>query len=149
MYKKILVPLDGSRASEAVLPHVTMLAELMRAEIVLVRVVTTPVFEFSTLDYVPPLSPSETHPDLFAHADGYLQRVAFDLFPSDVKVSHNVMGGPVADAILDTASAIDADLIAMSTHGRGGLTRMVMGSVADEILRRSHVPVLLIRPVNV
>jgi nucleotide-binding universal stress UspA family protein len=57
------------------------------------------------------------------------------------------MGGPIADAILDTAVATDVDLIAMSTHGRGGLARLVLGSVADEVVRRTHVPVLLIRPM--
>lgn len=148
MYKKILVPLDGSETSEAVLPHVSMLAELMHAQVILLRVVTTPIYEFSTVDFVPPLAPSETHPDLFAQADGYLQRVAFDKFPSTVQVIYQVSGGPIADAILDTASGIEADLIAMSTHGRGGIARMVLGSVADEMLRRSHVPVLLIRPHN-
>lgn len=148
MYKKILVPLDGSRASEAVLPHVAKLAEMTDAEIVLLRVVTQPVFELANSDFVPPLSPSETHPDLFSQADGYLQRVAFDLFPGNLNVTYQVMGGPIPDAILDTAAATDVDLIAMSTHGRGGLARMVMGSVADEVVRRAHMPVLLIRPTH-
>lgn len=148
MYKRILVPLDGSKASEAILPQVTKLAEALGAEILLLRVVTTPVFEFANADFVPPLSPSETHPDLYSQADGYLQRVAFDLFPSSVTVTHQVMGGPVPDAILDTANALETDLIAMSTHGRGGLARMVLGSVADEIVRRSHLPVLLVRPTQ-
>ena len=148
MYKKILVPLDGSRASEAVLGHVAKLAEMTGAEIILLRVVTTPVLEFANTDFVPPLSPSDTHPDLFAQADGYLQRVAFDLFPGNLPVTYQVMGGPIAEAILDTTAATDVDLIAMSTHGRGGLARLVLGSVADEVVRPSHVPVLLIRPLH-
>ncbi len=148
MYKKILVPLDGSEASEAVLPHVTTLAQSLNAQVVLLRVVTAPVYEFSRPDFVPPLAPRDTYPDLFAQADGYLQRVAFDMFPSNLQVAYEVSGGPIADSILDMADALDVDLIAMSTHGRGGLARMVLGSVADEIVRRSHLPVLLIRPRN-
>lgn len=148
MYKKILVPLDGSEESEAVLPHVTMLAQAMQAEIVLMRVVTTPLYEFSSADFVPPHSTPTAYPDLFSQADGYMQRVAFDMFPSNVQISYQVTGGPIADAILDMAAAVRADLIAMSTHGRSGISRMVLGSVADEMVRRSHLPVLLVRPDN-
>lgn len=148
MYKKILVPLDGSKESEAVLPHVTMLAQTLNAEVVLLRIVTAPVYEFATTDFVPPVAPQDSHPDLFAQADGYLQRVAFDMFPSNIQVTYQVSGGPIADAILDTAAGIEADLIAMSTHGRSGIARMVLGSVADEMVRRSHLPVLLVRPEN-
>jgi nucleotide-binding universal stress UspA family protein len=146
VYQKILVPLDGSKASEAILPYVTKLAASLGAGIVLLRVVTLPVLEIANTDFVPPLSTSETSPDLYAQAEAYLERIALDYLPSDLQVSHHVMGGGVADAILEDAAATEADLIAMSTHGRGGLARMVMGSVADEIVRRSHLPVLLIRP---
>ena len=148
MLKKILVPLDGSELSETVLPHVSQLAKRIGAEVILLRVVTTPRHEYSFTDltglgmHPAPLAPAE---DLRAQAEGYLQRVAFDYFP-DQNVTFETSGGPTAETILDHATAQEAGMIAMSTHGRGGLARLVMGSVADEIVRLAHIPVLLVRP---
>lgn len=147
MYKKILVPLDGSELSEGVLPHVAALARCTGAQVVLLRVVTQPMYETVFGDTV--LSHTSAPPEesgVRAHADGYLQRVAFDYFANDSHVTYDVTNGPVADSILDYAAGIQADLIAMSTHGRSGLARMVIGSVADELVRRAHLPVLLVRP---
>ncbi len=148
MFKKILVPLDGSRLSEAILPHVSQLAKSSGAEVVLLRVATVQVQAMS-YPGVYPLPPYALAPaperDLHAEAEGYLQRVAFDYFP-DQNVSMQIVGGPTADNILEMASTLGVDLIAMTTHGRSGVSRMVMGSVADEIVRRSHLPVLLLRP---
>jgi nucleotide-binding universal stress UspA family protein len=147
MFKKILVPLDGSETSEAVLPHVVALANCTGAQVVLLRVVTQPMYETvfgdTLLSHTVPL-PEETGSR--AHAEGYLQRVAFDFFHNSKNVTYEVTSGPVAETILDFAVGIEADLIAMSTHGRSGLARMVIGSVADEVVRRSHLPVLLVRP---
>lgn len=146
MYKKILVPLDGSPLAEKVLPHVRALAQCVGAEVVLLRVVPTPTYEAVFADtLLTPAPPNDEH-NARSHAEGYLQRVAFDYFPSEVRVIYEVSSGPVAETILDYASGIEADLIAMSTHGRSGLARLVLGSVADQIVRRSHLPVLLVRP---
>jgi nucleotide-binding universal stress UspA family protein len=148
MFKKILVPLDGSTLSEAVLPHVSQLAKTMGAEVVLLRVVPTQVTTpaYPALYPLPPsafqLAPGR---DMHGEAEGYLQRVAFDYFP-DQNVSLQVAGGPAGDNILETASSLGVDLIAMTTHGRSGLSRIVLGSVADEVVRQSHLPVLLLRP---
>ena len=148
MLKKILVPLDGSERSETVLPHVSQLAKRIGAEVILLRVVTTPRHEYSFTDLSglnmrpAPLTPAE---DLRAQAEGYLQRVAFDYVP-DQNVTFETSGGPTAETILDYATAQEVGMIAMSTHGRGGLARLVMGSVADEIVRLAHIPVLLVRP---
>jgi len=147
MYKKILVPLDGSETSEAVLPHVIALAHCAGAQIVLLRVITQPMYETVFGDTV--LNSAKPSPETAgarAHAEGYLQRVAFDYFEPRDNVVSEVCAGPVAETILDYAAAINADLIAMSTHGRGGLTRMVIGSVADQVVRRAQLPVLLARP---
>lgn len=147
MYRKILVPLDGSEISEAVLPHVATLAQCTGAQVILLRVIAQPVYETVFGDTVvthnaPPVEESGNR----AHAEGYLQRVAFDHFEDTTNVIFEVSGGPIAETILDFATGVEADLIAMSTHGRNGLARMVIGSVADEIVRRSHLPVLLVRP---
>ena len=148
MLKKILVPLDGSKLAEAVLPFVHTLAQSMKAEIVLLRVVTVETYTSMPVPMapvsIPPLRVTPEH-DYYAHAEGYLQRVAFDYFP-DSAVTLQVGGGPITDSILEFAETAGVDLIAMSTHGRSGLSRMVLGSVTDEVVRRSHVPVLLIRP---
>ena len=147
MYKKILVPLDGSETSEAVLPHVAALAQCTGAQVVLLRVVTQPMYETvfgdTVLNHTTPL-PEDT--GTRSHAEGYLQRIAFDYFDNSAQVVFEVCAGPVAETIMDYAAGIDADVIAMSTHGRSGLARMVIGSVADEVVRRSHLPVLLVHP---
>ena len=147
MYKKILVPLDGSETSEAVLPHVAALAECTGARVVLLRVITQPMYETvfgdTVLNHTTPL-PEDT--GTRSHAEGYLQRIAFDYFDNRDQIAYEVCAGPVAETILDYAAGIEADVIAMSTHGRSGLARMVIGSVADEVVRRSHLPVLLVHP---
>lgn len=150
MFKKILIPLDGSTLSESILPHVSQLAKSIGAQVVLLRVVSTPIPEtsYAGLYAMPvPAAPTAPERDPYAEAEGYLQRVAFDYFP-DQTVTLQVAGGPTGENILDLATDQDIDLIAMTTHGRSGLSRMVLGSVADEVVRRSHLPVLLLRPPN-
>ncbi|MCC7163707.1 MAG: universal stress protein [Anaerolineae bacterium] len=148
MMKKILVPLDGSTMSEAVLPYVRTFAKSLNAEVILMRVVTNQVYETMPAQ-VPPMPVmtmrATSEQDYYGQAEGYLQRVAFDYFPDSV-VRLEVMGGPTTDSILDFAMTHEVDMIAMTTHGRSGLSRMVLGSVADEVMRRSHLPVLLVRP---
>lgn len=148
MFKKILVPLDGSELAETVLPYVSQLAKRIGAEVILLRVVPSPVREYSFPGLagvsMPPLPPSPTQ-DLHAQGEGYLQRVAFDYFP-DQNVTLEVLSGPTADTILELAAAQEVGLIAMTTRGRGGLMRMVLGSVADQVVRLAHIPVLLVRP---
>ena len=148
MYRKILVPLDGSETSEAVLPHVAALAQCTGAKVILLRVTTQPMYETVFGDTVVTHHTTPPAEDIGerAHADGYLQRIAFDYFDNSDQVAYEVCGGPIAETILDYAAGIEADVIAMSTHGRSGLARMVIGSVADEVVRRSHLPVLLVHP---
>lgn len=146
MYKKILVPLDGSTFSETVLPHVRMLAESVGAEVILLRVMTVGMYDsvFAPSAQLPlQRNPEE---DTRAQAEGYLQRVAFDYFPPEVTVRLEVSSGNTPETILDYVEGENVDLIAMTTHGRSGISRLMVGSVAEEIVRRSHVPVLMVRP---
>jgi nucleotide-binding universal stress UspA family protein len=150
MFKKILVTLDGSELSEAVLPHVQTLATATGAQVVLLRVVpiltTIPTYLTmvpTPVAYTPP--PPAPELDLRSQAEGYLQRIAMDYFPDRV-VAQEVYAGPTADSILEFAEQARVDLIAMTTHGRSGLSRLMLGSVADEIVRRAQAPVLLVRP---
>ncbi len=145
MYNKILVPLDGSRLAEQVLPHVMALAACHQSEVVLLKVVTYPTTSL-------PLSDAELEAgvrDCVECADlDYLRDVAARYFAgSHLKVRAEVVTGegPVVDSILDYAAKANVDLIAMSTHGRTGPARWIIGSVAERVVRASSVPVLLIR----
>ena len=143
MYRKILVPLDGSELAEAVLPHVERLAKDNDAEIVLLRVAVNPAFEFAVSD---PAIASQVVSDMEAQSRQYIATMVAKLKEKGFKVSSDVVEGGVADAILREADERGADIIAMSTHGRSGVARWLIGSVADKVVRASKVPVLLVRP---
>ncbi|GAB4271608.1 MAG: universal stress protein [Deferrisomatales bacterium] len=135
MYKKILVPLDGSPLAEGVLPQVEYLAKLTGAEVCVLRVVRVHTF--------PGVDPTEAEYALKEQAESYLAGVAGRLRDKGLEVSVHLRFGHEAEEILDQAR--DADLVAMSTHGRTGLGRWAMGGVAERVLRHCPVPVLLCR----
>ncbi len=143
MYRKILVPLDGSEFAEASLPHVRALAECTGAEIILLRVVTQPIHAYTTPD---PLLYRSVRQDTVAECATYLDEVASNLEAEGFKVTTETCTGPVAETILEFAQEVHADLIAMSTHGRSGLARWFIGSIADKVVRAATLPVLLARP---
>ncbi len=143
MYKKILVPLDGSEFAEAALLHVRALAECTGAEIILLRVVTQPIHAYIAPD---PLLYKSIQTDSVAECVAYLQRVASDLEVEGFHVTVETGTGPVAETILEFAQEVHADLIAMSTHGRSGLARWFIGSIADKVVRATTLPLLLARP---
>ena len=144
MYTKILVPLDGSELAEAVLPHVKTLARA-DTEIALLRVALYPMYDYV---FSSPSIAATLAEEIESESENYLREVAAKLGGEGFKVSIAVTGGPVADAILDYADAVQADLIAMSTHGRSGVARWLIGSVADRVVRGAPIPVLLIRPMG-
>lgn len=152
MYRHILVPLDGSRLAEQVLPHVVALAQKLGARVTLLRA-TTAARTVGTSAALAGIAPGggpivDVTPLIIAEQEAvatYLSAVADRLRAQGVPVDFEYPEGPPAEAILGRAAALGVDLIAMTTHGRGGLGRVVFGSVADEVLRRSTVPVLLIR----
>jgi nucleotide-binding universal stress UspA family protein len=143
MYRKILIPLDGSCLSEAALPHAKALAEAFGAEIVLLSVPIYPVFDPVAID---PALLESMYDGIRSQAMKYLLRMSAPLKQTGLNVTIELRDGPVADTILGYAEQVHADLIAMSTHGRGGMTRWLLGSVADRVVRGGQVPVLLIRP---
>lgn len=140
MYKRILVPLDGSTLSEAVLPHAQNLAQTTGAELVLLHVIVTPVEKFSV-----PLTLADIQ-KIEAESKLYLKSVCSKLEKENLRVTFLVREGSVAETILEVAASMEADAIAMSTHGRTGVKRWLLGSVADKVVRMSPLPVLLIRP---
>ncbi len=143
MYKKILVPLDGSPLSEAVLPHARSLAKSENAEIVLLRVAMTPDEKFLSRN---PALASEIIKDIEKETEVYMKEEVSKLKKRGAKVSGITRDGPVPETILEVAEETHADVIAMSTHGRSGVKRWLMGSVADQVVHYSHIPVMLIHP---
>lgn len=142
MYRRILVPLDGSQVAEGVLPHARALAFAEGAEIVLLRVAANPVMEFTFSD---PSVAQRVVEDLETQSKQYMAGVEESLKKDGFQVSALIREGAVADMILRTAEEVGADVIAMSTHGRTGPARWLLGSVADRVVRNSSIPVLLIR----
>ncbi len=143
MYKKILVPLDGSDVAEAVLPHAEALAKSENAELIIMRVPVLPAAEYVSLD---PIIASTVRKDIRDEASKYVNRTVDKLAKDHVKVVGITKEGPVPDTILEVAEETHADMIAMSTHGRTGIKRWLMGSVADKIVHHTHIPVMLIHP---
>ena len=155
MYEQILVALDGSELAEQVLPHVEALAEKFGSNLMLLRAIT-PLGTIIAATTPPPMvgAPVITYPavdpmELFnaelAEATEYLQKIAERLGARGLKVNIATPEGPAAEAILEHARTQGTDLIAMTTHGRTGLGRLLLGSVADEVLRNASCPVLIIR----
>jgi nucleotide-binding universal stress UspA family protein len=147
MYRKILVPLDGSELAEGVLPWVSSLVACTRAEVTLLRVVTYPHYDYLLADPGLVVALRET---LEAEAKEYIERAAAELAASGVSVKTAVClaTGAVADTIIDYAESAGIHLIAMSTHGRTGPARWFLGSVADRVVRGAGCPVLMYRPLG-
>ena len=137
-YRRILIPVDGSALAERALPYACRLAEQHGAELVLVRVVEP----LGQLASTTPDGRAASHSAVGA-AQLYLEELAGRL-PRRAVVTAVYYGEPV-DGILDEISLRHPDLVVMATHGRTGL-RVVLGSVADAVARRSPVPVLLVPP---
>jgi nucleotide-binding universal stress UspA family protein len=143
MYKRALVPLDGSMVAEAIVPFILEIAGPLDMEVALLRVVVPAppvVLEASGAVAV------EDVEKLRKDAEEYLASVAPGLRAKGVKVTTSVRcGGNAVMEILDRARSLDADLIAMTTHGRGGLGRLLFGSIAEAVLRQAEIPVFMMR----
>jgi len=156
LYERILVPLDGSELAEGVLPYVEELAKRLGSEVVLLQAVTSLAQLMSQAAASDPTAMSavsvevarQEHEALVAAARDYLTRIADRLVHQGIATQVEAVDGSAGGAILDYLRAQEVSLIAMSTHGRGGLGRLVFGSVADAVLRQTHLPVLLVRPVQ-
>jgi nucleotide-binding universal stress UspA family protein len=146
MYEKIMVPLDGSKLAECVLPHVEAFIEGCHvSKVVLVRVVE-PAASFYSGDY--PISPDvlkERESDSQTSAKEYLDQIVNRLKPRQTELHSEVLVGHVADSLTDFSEKNDFDLILIATHGRSGINRWVRGSIADKVLRGANTPVLMVR----
>lgn len=146
MYKKVLVPLDGSDLAVCALNHVK---DLFKAgaveEITILNVVNTHIpwaEEFSSY-----MDLSSARESLFVAAKKYLAGLESKLSTLGVRVkTAAVEGNSPADAIFEYAEKNGMNMIAIATHGSSGLKKLLLGGVANAILQESHIPVLLIRP---
>jgi nucleotide-binding universal stress UspA family protein len=138
MYRSILVPLDGSPLAEAILPEIEKLtAGAAKPRVVLIRVVPA--------HHIPGQDAVEWQARMIRRAEDYIEKVKQQLESKGMTVDHHVPYGDPAAKILEICELYNYDLIAMSTHGRSGLGRWLMGSVADKVVRHSRFPVLLRR----
>jgi nucleotide-binding universal stress UspA family protein len=142
MYKKILVPLDGSELAKTALGEAEKLAKTFDAEIILFQVVPLmPIY--GSPELVTPLIVDEKQKEA---AEKYLGNLGEELKKRGLKVAAMArIGQQVAIEIIDFAKEAGVDLIIMCTHGRSGISRWVMGSVALKVLTRAETPILLIR----
>lgn len=159
MYRRILVPLDGSKLAECALPHVEELAKGCGTEEVILITVTEQVQArtraaearelYGSIDRSEFRGAGDEMTVTFGkkqrQAETYLHRIARKLESKGVKVRIEVLFWPPAEAIASYAKEDGADIIVMSSHGRSGPSRWAHGSVADKVLRSSCVPVLIVR----
>ncbi len=142
MYTKILVPLDGSKTAEAVLPLARSWSSKLKLPVELIAVVDTAELarSLSAIErfYMNNLVDEETH-----RCGEYLERAAKNFFPDGCK--SRLEKGSSPDIIIDAAAADKGTLIMMATHGRSGVSRWLLGCVAEKVLRATSNPLLLIR----
>lgn len=142
MFKQILVPLDGSDVAEKALSKAAGLARMCDAKVTLLHVLESGDLHLSA-DF--PDVYVNLHREQLANSQEYLNRQALKLHKQGVLVQYDVLdGGDIAARLLERAANDDCDLIVMSTHGRSGLERILMGSIAEEVVRHATVPVLLV-----
>jgi nucleotide-binding universal stress UspA family protein len=139
VFKKILVPLDGSEIAEAVIPFAREIAARSGAELLFV----TAVQQVGVWDAALSLQVLKRESEIAAD---YLATVERDVSGEGQKVATQVLDGDAAEAVLAAAAEASVDLIAISTHGRSGISRWLFGSVATRILEHAGVPLLVLRP---
>jgi len=153
MYKKIMVPLDGSELAECVLPHVEgFIASCQVSTIVFVRavkpepMVSRGAYATGEVDLtVIEENTQRIEAEKKSSAKNYLDQVVGRLKHDGVEFQTEVIVGTVAESLIDYTEANNIDMILIATHGRSGVSRWVRGSIADRILRGSSIPVLMVR----
>ncbi len=143
----ILLPLDGSPLAEAALPWATELSRELSSALHLVRVVAPltvlPSDALQGIDLATPVLAEDLDENA---ARDYLKDIAAGLRAQGISATYHVWTGSAATGIVEEAERRDASLIVMATHGRTGLARVLMGSVAHQVLYRGHRPLLLVHP---
>ena len=139
MYRRAIVALDGSQVAETIMPFIFEIAGPLEVTLVRVNVPARPIVEGAGQPVVERLEAERVD------AEAYLAARAAELRHRGIRVKIQVREGDAAEEILKAASESRADVIAMTTHGRSGLGRLLFGSVAETVLRASELPVFLMR----
>ncbi len=155
MFKRLLVPLDGSRFASRALRYAAEVAQRFGAEVILIQVIkpATSVIDAGAPVGISPAASGiavqaalEADKRNAARARRYLSRKIRAMRSRPIQSSYHVLMGDTARSIIEFSEKEDVDLVVMTTHGKSGLRRAVMGSVADVVIRESGRPVLVIRP---
>jgi len=145
--KRVIVPLDGSRLAEIILPYVSLLANKLSLDILLVRTYGLPADAYVVAEGGIAQGPAQYRKELHEESEKYLDgKVAALQADGLANVTANVIEGDAANDLVDLTVNSPQSLIAMSTHGRSGFGRWALGSVAEKVVQHSHAPVLLLRP---
>lgn len=139
MFTRILVPLDGSKLSERVLPHVEQFARAFQSHVILLQVLDT------NHDTEKVLLDPLTWQVRKAESDLYLQTIAQDLKQKGFTVEHHLREGRTAESIVQFAQENNIDLLAICSHGQGGLSRWNLSSVIHKVIEKVYLPVLIVR----
>jgi nucleotide-binding universal stress UspA family protein len=144
MYNKILVPLDGSKRAEAILPHAEEMANRYEAEIIFLRV--EELYVMLEWDEVVDLANCREKFDARKKtSEGYLDQLKAEFRDKGIRADARLVHGPVVKSILTAAEDMDVDIILMASHGLGGLHRTFYGSVTAGVLQKIDRPLLIIR----
>lgn len=146
MYKTILVPLDGSKRAEAILPHVENMATCYEAKIIFLQIVQ-PLDNYqrgTAPDYHYQIAYERNNKD----AESYLSQCVHKFREKGIDAKKWIEHGPIVETIIKVAENINVGLIAIASHGRTGLARVFYGSVASGLLHSIDRPLLLIRSRN-
>jgi nucleotide-binding universal stress UspA family protein len=148
VFQHVLIPLDGSPLAEQALEPAIALGTLTQARYTLLQALDPLIAEHTRPPYAVGLD-RQLLADVKENATAYLERVATRLRDRSLQVETTLVVGTAAQAICDYARAHAVDLIAMATHGHGGLSRLLLGSVTDAVVHTADVPILLERPCDV
>lgn len=150
MYKKILVPLDGSKTAELALPHAIAVAKAMRAQLLLLHVI-----DFASSQFIPKTGKMRTAEEWSLYRTtieqaekkitAYMNDKGEKISAMGVSVRAKVVKGYVVDSIISQARAESIDLIILASHGRSGIKRVFYGSVCSAILQKVDRPLLVVR----
>jgi nucleotide-binding universal stress UspA family protein len=154
MYQIILVPLDGSARAEHILPHVENLAIQYKSKVILIQVMEPLQITNPSLHVTSALTDTvkESLKDFnrrYEEINTYLSGRMGEFREKGIDVRKFVEQGPVVDTIISVAQRENADLIAMASHGRSGMSRVFYGSVAAGVLQQIDRPMLIIRSRNI
>ncbi|MDP6455714.1 MAG: universal stress protein [SAR202 cluster bacterium] len=143
---RVMVPLDGSELAETVLPYVEQIAGALSLEVVLVRVPRSVAARSPYSAALLQAASRDVDQEVAQDAERYLKQVAETLATKGLDVTWKLARGPAGHSLIELARKEPNDLIIMSTHGRSGFRNLVLGSVAEAVIRASGDPVLVIPP---